>query len=214
MHDNRKHNIIDEIVLKSINSDRNKGHAGICVTLSDWQKAWTVGIPRQNLEGLVMDLGGITSSYNIPLYLARAKWIGEYLIDYGASLTGCILNGHTRTSPLGGGFSMDDPRRFGRVPLYGYCQEALITDLFKEGKKPGELYNPKKLHHFNNLSDYCNIDFQQNDKRFRCDFSKPRRIATHCGELDQIRNDLNEGKPNPGQNYIQRSRLWEGIKQD
>ena len=33
-------------------------------------------------------------------------------------------------------------------------------------------------------------------------------------DMEQIRKDLNKGKPNPGRNYIQRSRLWEGTKQD
>ncbi|DAC72518.1 MAG TPA: hypothetical protein DSN98_04835 [Thermoplasmata archaeon] len=209
------HNIIDEVVTPGINPDRGNGHAGICVTLTDWQKAWEIGTSRQNLEGFITDLGTIASQYKMPLYLARAKWIGEYLIDFGATLTGCMLNGHTKyTEENTGAPKIDDPKRFGRVPLYGFCNEVFINDLFNEGKKLGELKGPKKLYHFDNIPDVCNTMLQYDHERFRCDFAKPRRIVTHCSELKQMRDDLNLSKPNPGRNYIQRSLLWGGGKQD
>jgi len=194
-----------DIVNRSLDPSR---HCGICVTLTDWKEAFRDGKQRTRLESFTSDLNDIAFTNGLPVYGARSKWIGMYLVDKGLTLAGSILNGGSRVRESGGGLSSNDPRLFGSVPIYGRCVEAGILDLFKTGKEIGKCEDPYELHKFDGVESKCDPLLQTSHELFRTEFAKPRRIATHVTEVREIRSALERGTFNPGKNYIGRSELW------
>jgi len=184
-------------------------HCGICLTVTGWEKAWTEGKPRTRLEEFVSEICDIASAANLPVYGARSKWIGIYLLDSGLSFAGTIMNGNDRIAECGGSAGPDDPNSFGNTPIYGECLEKKINELFEVSLEGGQLERPIELHHLDGVESKCDPMFQDDPKLFRMEFSKPRRIATHSTEVREIRNSLEKGIPRPGKEYIKRSEFWE-----
>lgn len=183
-------------------------HCGICLTMTGWEEAWEEGRPRTRLEGFIADLSDIAFENRLPVYAARSKWIGMDLIDKGLTFAGTILNGNERLTETGGGLSSNDPRAFGTVPVYSKCDEVGILELFKKGYEIGKLESPIELHKFDGIESKCDPVLQNSHTRFRMEFAKPRRMATHTTEVREIRIALENGTLNPGRNYIKRSDLW------
>jgi len=112
----------------------------------------------------------------------------------------------------GGGMSSNDPKAFGKVASYGFCKDMKITDLFEEGSKLGHLKKPRRLHHLEGVPDSCSEELQNDPRKYRREFGKPRNFATHLQEIKEIRESLQKGQRKPAQEYIKKSLLWKGIR--
>ena len=186
-------------------------HAGICLTIDGWEKSFLSEPSRKNLEILTRELSDIAVQHKKPIYAARSKWVGLYLIDDGLSFPGSMMSGAEKISS-GGGMSSNDPKAFGKVASYGFCKDMKITDLFEEGSKLGHLKKPRRLHHLEGVPDSCSEELQNDPRRYRREFGKPRNFATHLQEIKEIRESLHKGQRKPAQEYIKKSLLWKGIR--
>lgn len=188
-------------------------HCGICVTMTGWQKAWQEGKPRNRLESFFTELSDVAFTRRVPTYAARSKWVGLDLMDKGLTFAGTLLNGNELISRSSGGIDANSPNAFGTVPIYGHCVEADVQSLFEENSVWGKLQNPIELHRFDSIESKCDPALQYDAERFRKEFAKPRRIATHTQEAREIREALNRGVFKPGREYIKKSSLWSGVPQ-
>lgn len=188
-------------------------HCGICITMTGWQKAWQEGKPRNRLEAFFMELRDVALANRMPTYGARSKWIGLDLMDKGLTFAGTLLNGNELLPRSSGGIDSRTEKAFGTVPIYGYCEEATISQLFEANSEWGKLQKPIELHSFDGIESKCDPALQYDADRFRREFAKPRRIATHTQETREIREALDRGVFKPGREYIKKSSLWHGVPQ-
>lgn len=188
-------------------------HCGICVTMTGWQKAWQVGKPRNRLETFFTELSDVAFTRRMPTYGARSKWIGLDLVDRGLTFAGTLLNGNEMISRSSGWIDSSTEKAFGKVPIYSYCEEATLSQLFETNSEWGKFQKPIELHSFDGIESKCDPALQYDAVRFRREFAKPRRIATHTQEVREIREALDNGVFRPGREYLKKSSLWNGVPQ-
>jgi len=188
-----------------------KAHCGICITMTGWEDVWADQKSRSRLHDFIKQVSEIAFMNKMPIYAARSKWIGIDLLDSGLTFAGSIMSGkETIRKTLGG--SVNGPEIFGSTPIYGECEEYKVYELFEEVSNTGELGNPLELHKFEGIENKCDPALLSNPERFRKEFSKPRRIATHTQEVREVRNDLNRGVFKPGREYVRRSQFNQYLK--
>jgi len=146
---------------------------------------------------MVEEISDFGLSHGVPLFLPRGGYYAFEMIDHGAAFFGSLLSGNPRYPMIPGG--SDDPdNKFGKLLIYG------------EGEFPFEKVKPalesrKELPLIPGLPSKPTKEQLSNDRIWRAQVSKPRRIGTHVREVNELVNDLRQkGTRNPALRYLER----------
>jgi|GEM_PF-5379680 len=175
----------------------SRAHVGISLTITNWKAIKEDESSKRNLIWLVEELTDFGLSHGVPLFLPRGGYYAFEMIDHGAAFFGSLLSGNPRYPTTPGG--SDDPdMKFGKIVIYGegeYNFEKIKPILQGGGELPT----------IDGLSSKPNMTQLSNDRIWRPQVSKPRRIGTHVREITEITNDTRKrGTRNPALRYLER----------
>jgi len=172
-------------------------HVGISLTITGWKTIKSDESSKRNLVWLNEELSDFGLSKGVPLILPRGGYYAFEMIDHGAAFFSSLLSGNPCYPTIPGG--SDDPdNKFGKLVIYGEGEYNF------EKVKPA-LQTGKELPKIDGLSSRPTTTQLSNDKIWRLQVSKPRRIGTHVREITEITNDIRlRGTRSPALRYLER----------
>jgi hypothetical protein len=185
---------IAEIVNDTFDS---RVHVGIALTITGWKNIKEQDTAKRNLKWLIEELSDFGFSKGVPLYLPRGGYYAFEMIDHGAAFFGSLLSGNPFYPRFPGG--SDDPDvKFGKLVIYGDGEYTF--DKIKHTLQQG-----KELPKIDGLNSHPTSVQLSDDRIWRTQVSKPRRVGTHIREIKEIVNDIkSRGTRDPALRYLER----------
>ena len=183
---------ISEIAKASFDT---KGHVGIALTMHSLSKTMTDGARKERLVWLVEDLDEFASSRGVPMLLPRSGYWGMEFLDHGVNFVSSLLSGRSMY-PNTRGMPERDEDKYGKTAVYragDLSYKELMDYLARNQELPPAA----------GLMSRPTAEMLVDPQTFRMQFSKPRRLATHARELDEIAKAINKGTRRPALAYLQ-----------
>jgi len=185
---------IAEIVNDSFDS---RVHAGISLTITGWKSIKNEDSSKRNLNWLIEEISDFGLTQGVPLFLPRGGYYAFEMIDHGVAFFGSLLSGNPQYPRMPGG--SDDPdMKFGKLVVYGEGE-------YNFEKIKHSLQEGRELPKIDGLSSKPTSTQLSNDKIWRTQVSKPRRMGTHVREINEIVKDIKQrGTRSPALRYLER----------
>ena len=172
-------------------------HVGIALTITGWKSIKEDVSSKRNLKWLIEELSDFGFAHGIPIFLPRGGYYAFEMIDHGAAFFGSLLSGNPTYPKTPGGSDVPDAK-FGKLVVYGEgeCTFEKIKRVLQDGKELPKIVG---------LSSRPTITQLSNDRLWRSQVSKPRRIGTHTREIKEVIKDIKlKGNRSPALRYLER----------